>query len=235
MLWRATGDKISAFYDLCLHRGAALSLGWIDGDTLVCPYHGWNYAGDGRCVKIPSLPPDREIPAKARAKSYHVQERHSLVWVCLDEPLQDIPEFPPEVGDPTFTWSPYNSDGQWKANAARMIENLADFSPLSFGPCRYPRDPASVRVARDRHLKDLSKSGFLYEIDTPVNRPAAAKSVETTLHRDPAVHGHHPAQPTGRQSSATPIFICARRWRTTKPVSSVSPDATIATPNPMNS
>jgi nitrite reductase/ring-hydroxylating ferredoxin subunit len=55
VLWRVNGT-VSAFYDLCLHRGAALSLGWIDGDKLVCPYHGWNYGADGACVKIPSLP-----------------------------------------------------------------------------------------------------------------------------------------------------------------------------------
>ena len=70
VIWRANGN-LSAFYDLCIHRGSALSLGWVDCDRLVCPYHGWNYAADGSCVKIPSLPPDREIPAKARARAFH--------------------------------------------------------------------------------------------------------------------------------------------------------------------
>src|SRR6476646_10792506 len=88
VLWRA-GGELSAFYDLCLHRGAALSLGWVDGDRIVCPYHGWQYNADGRCAKIPSLPPDREIPAKARAKTFRTRERHGLIWVCLDEPAQD--------------------------------------------------------------------------------------------------------------------------------------------------
>ena len=47
VVWRAN-DGLSAFYDLCLHRGAALSLGWVSGDQLVCAYHGWNYTADGR-------------------------------------------------------------------------------------------------------------------------------------------------------------------------------------------
>lgn len=106
VIWRADGE-VSAFYDLCLHRGAALSLGWMNGDRLVCGYHGWNYAPGGRCTLIPSLPRDHEIPAKARAKAYNVQERYGLVWVCLDEPRQDIPEFPPEFEDPSFNWEPY--------------------------------------------------------------------------------------------------------------------------------
>ena len=58
VIWRANGN-LSVFYDLCIHRGAALSLGWVNGDRLVCGYHGWNYAGDGSCTHIPSLPPDR--------------------------------------------------------------------------------------------------------------------------------------------------------------------------------
>jgi phenylpropionate dioxygenase-like ring-hydroxylating dioxygenase large terminal subunit len=181
VLWRADG-KVSAFYDLCLHRGAALSLGWVDCGNLVCPYHGWNYAADGSCVKIPSLPPDREIPAKARAKAYHVQERHGLIWVCLDEPRQDIPEFPAEIDDPAFLWEPYNSEGQWKANAARMIENLADFSHFPWvhaGILGDPRQSESPLI----EIKEV-KGGFQYEIDTPVNRlrpNSASKQMYTVI------------------------------------------------------
>ena len=51
VIWRSNGN-LSAFYDLCIHRGAALSLGWLSGDRLVCAYHGWNYAADGRCTRI---------------------------------------------------------------------------------------------------------------------------------------------------------------------------------------
>ena len=181
VLWRVNGT-VSAFYDLCLHRGAALSLGWIDGDKLVCPYHGWNYGADGACVKIPSLPPGREIPAKARAKSYHVQERHSLVWVCLDEPRQDIPAFPAEIDDPAFVWAPYNSDGQWKANAARMIENLADFSHFPWVHAGILGDPNQAESPAITLTE--TKGGFQYEIDTPVNkfRPnSAAKQLYTVI------------------------------------------------------
>ena len=30
VIWRANGN-LSVFYDLCIHRGAALSLGWVNG------------------------------------------------------------------------------------------------------------------------------------------------------------------------------------------------------------
>src|ERR1700690_633183 len=44
VLWR-TSDGVHAWKDLCVHRGAKLSLGAItrkeNGACVVCPYHGW--------------------------------------------------------------------------------------------------------------------------------------------------------------------------------------------------
>lgn len=34
---------VRCFRDLCCHRGAALSLGWNEGNQLRCLYHGWTY------------------------------------------------------------------------------------------------------------------------------------------------------------------------------------------------
>src|SRR5688500_1183848 len=65
-----TSEGVSACRDLCIHRGTPLSLGWVEDDGIVCAYHGWRYAADGRCVRIPSLPATRPIPAKARVTAY---------------------------------------------------------------------------------------------------------------------------------------------------------------------
>jgi phenylpropionate dioxygenase-like ring-hydroxylating dioxygenase large terminal subunit len=42
VLWRV-GEKIYAWRDLCVHRGTRLSLGKVENQTLICPYHGWVY------------------------------------------------------------------------------------------------------------------------------------------------------------------------------------------------
>jgi phenylpropionate dioxygenase-like ring-hydroxylating dioxygenase large terminal subunit len=119
------GERVHAVQDLCVHRGSPLSLGWLEGETLVCAYHGWQYATDGACVHVPSLPPGGAIPRKARLTTYRAEDRYGLVWVCLDEPAAPIPSYP-EAEDPSYhtVWTQY----VWRANAARIIENVMDFA-----------------------------------------------------------------------------------------------------------
>ncbi len=119
------GGKVHAVRDLCVHRGTPLSLGWIDGDELVCAYHGWRYGTSGECVRIPSLLPGRPIPPKARVDSYRAEEKDGLVWIALDEPTQPIPTWPEsEMPGYRRIWTQYH----WQANAARALENVLDFA-----------------------------------------------------------------------------------------------------------
>ena len=39
-------DQVSVLYGRCLHRGALMSDGHIDGDNLICGVHGWDYRFD---------------------------------------------------------------------------------------------------------------------------------------------------------------------------------------------
>src|SRR3954451_23784804 len=83
VLWRDTAGTAHAFSDLCIHRGTALSLGTVEGDEIVCPYHGWRYATTGGRVAIPQLADPPRVPAKARARRFATREGLGLVWVAL--------------------------------------------------------------------------------------------------------------------------------------------------------
>ncbi len=39
-------DRVSALYGRCLHRGALMADGHVDGDNLICGVHGWDYRID---------------------------------------------------------------------------------------------------------------------------------------------------------------------------------------------
>jgi len=144
-----SGDRVAAFADLCPHRGTRLSLGSVTADgCLQCPYHGWQYDVDGRCVFIPSQPKDHQrIPSKARAVQYRAEERYGLVWVALAEPRRPIPEYP-EFDDPGFhTWMKFY--GPWDASAGRMTENALDLAHLDFvhpGLLGDPEDPDAAEI-----------------------------------------------------------------------------------------
>jgi phenylpropionate dioxygenase-like ring-hydroxylating dioxygenase large terminal subunit len=167
VVWRSESG-VAAFHDLCIHRGTPLSLGWTENGRIVCAYHGWQYGADGICKHIPSLPPKRVIPAKARVGVYHATEKYGLVWVCLKAPVADIPEFPPEIHDPSYRWDVYSSHGQWKANAARMIENLLDFSHFAWVHPGILGDGSNAVCEPSEIIKE--PTGFRYEIIQPVNR-----------------------------------------------------------------
>ena len=83
---RPTGE-VAVYVDECPHRGAPLSLGRLEGDELVCAFHGWRFGPDGAATCIPALGPDAPIPSRARlAQPAAVCERYGIVWVALDEP-----------------------------------------------------------------------------------------------------------------------------------------------------
>lgn len=126
--WRSDG-KIHVWQDLCLHRGAKLSLGKIERGNLVCAYHGWTYRHDGKCVSIPAHP-DQSPPSKACVKTYTSKEKYGYVWVCLGLPTMDITAFP-EWEDSSFRkiyCGPYHAN----ASGPRLVENFLDVAHLPF-------------------------------------------------------------------------------------------------------
>lgn len=128
VLWRM-GDRVHAWRDLCVHRGTRLSLGRVDGERLVCAYHGWTYDETGQCVHFPAHP-GQTPPAKARAQVYRTQVRYGWVWVSLGTPARDVPVFP-EWDEPTFRkvhCGPY----PFKASGPRAIENFLDVTHFPF-------------------------------------------------------------------------------------------------------
>lgn len=121
---------VRCFPDLCLHRGAALSLGFVEDDQLRCLYHGWTYGPDGRCTSIPARFGQR-IPSRANLTAYRVEERYGLIWACLEsEPRNSIPEFP-ELDDPDFRVT-LGHVYDWDSSAHRRVENFVDFAHFAW-------------------------------------------------------------------------------------------------------
>lgn len=52
---RDEDGALRAFYNVCRHHAAQVMIGEGSTDKMVCPYHGWTYALDGRLVSAPEL------------------------------------------------------------------------------------------------------------------------------------------------------------------------------------
>ncbi|XP_068648117.1 protein TIC 55, chloroplastic [Aristolochia californica] len=80
------GDGVFRCYeDRCPHRLAKLSEGQLVDGRLECLYHGWQFEGDGKCVKIPQLPAGGKIPRAACAKAYEVRDSQGVIWVWMSD------------------------------------------------------------------------------------------------------------------------------------------------------
>ena len=196
VLYRTAGGAISAARDLCLHRGVPLSMGFIEGDNLVCAYHGLRYDSAGRCVCIPAHP-GAAIPPKLRLQSYPVQEKYGLVWVRLvDDGPRPLPHFE-EWNDPDYLQVLPDSV-ELNASAGRQIEGFLDVSHFAFVhietfgertnpevpnyPVRttdtgFQADYVSTVSNYPTHLKHLNPPGFqwrrLFEVFLPFTREVA--------------------------------------------------------------
>lgn len=123
-------EGVYALKDLCVHRGAALSLGCVKDGNLVCPYHGWEYNSEGACTKIPQLPEGKSIPKKAKAEKYGCMEKYGFVWVNLENSDSELFSYK-EANDPTFhdvLWGPQTVG----AKPPRIVENFLDVGHLAF-------------------------------------------------------------------------------------------------------
>lgn len=201
VVYRA-GARVVAFRDLCIHRGTPLSLGWVDGEDLVCAYHGWAYDRTGACVRIPSLDAGRPIPSKARAEVFAAEERHGLVWVCLGTPSRPIPAYPEtEIAGYRTVWTQLH----WQANAARAIENVMDFAhfpwvhPGVLGHRERPVYPDATVEVGDHHLG--------YVVDDAATNAIRTYTVTLPL----TLHMHVARRSPGvGQENVTALFFMAR-------------------------
>lgn len=120
-VWRDGDGQVHVLHNVCVHRGGSLGDGWLNSKhkAIVCPYHGWEYAGDGRCVAVPALGYGVSPPAAARVDSYPVAEKYGLIFAFLG----DLPE----SERPAIIDIPEYDDPNWRHNGETPVIEL-DFS-----------------------------------------------------------------------------------------------------------
>lgn len=127
VLWRDASGVVHAWQDRCPHRGAKLSLGRVQGNTLECAYHGWIFDASAHCTRVPALPSFMP-PASHCATQYLASEQHGMVWVSFAEPLQAVPSLALGTAQRVVHCGPYDV----ATSAPRVVENFLDMAHFGF-------------------------------------------------------------------------------------------------------
>ena len=202
VLWRDSSGVVHCLSNTCCHRGGSLAGGRIRNDEVQCPYHGWQFAGDGRCTKIPSLGRDATVPGRARVDSYPTAEKYGLVFAFLGDlpeeercPIMDIAEY---RGDkPDAGWAATIQHFDWDFDFQRSMENGIDGAHNEFVHPTHgysgDRDDIRIPVEDYRWVDTEWDTGFFSSRRAPPL--AEAKMREASGRHEDAVvtggTGHH--------------------------------------------
>lgn len=128
VLWRsAPGEPAVAMRDRCLHRNALLSEGDLFDGCIGCPYHGWTYDREGRCVHVPSEGDRAACPPtlKKQLRTFTVREQDGLVWVWMGDGAPDKEPFAMPYWN-TPGWGAYYMTTKFDNGVTNLVENFMD-------------------------------------------------------------------------------------------------------------
>ena len=212
-LYRTLAGAPVAVRNRCPHRSFPLAKGRLEGDILVCGYHGMQFDTSGRCAKMPSMPIS---PSNANVRSFPLVERYPLVWIWMGEPdLADEALVP----DTSWLCDPAHQSvtGAFfmRSDYVAMHENLLDqthfpfLHPGTVGTPEYARSKLDVReegeqIVIDRALRNSPPPG-IYGVPAGimhkrVDRLSQARFISPAMHvafaqiLDPAPDGDAPGR-----------------------------------------
>ncbi|WP_053179604.1 aromatic ring-hydroxylating dioxygenase subunit alpha [Pseudomonas kilonensis] len=130
VLYRSESGQAVALEDRCAHRSYPLSRGHLEGDVLVCGYHGFRYDTQGELINVPS---QHNCPRGIGVREYPLFEQGPLLWIWLGDPALLGTRQPPrldwiEMPD----WECSSGYFHHPGNYVSMHENLMDLTHLSF-------------------------------------------------------------------------------------------------------
>ena len=199
-MYRQSDGQVCALEDACWHRLVPLSKGRLDGDTVVCGYHGLKYNAQGRCTYMPS---QETINPSACVRSYPVVERHRFVWLWMGDPALADPALVPDMH-----WNDDPGLGRRRQDHPREM-----------------RLPARGRQSDGSHARDLR--AWLQHRQRPRRRSAVRRHPwRQDRDRDALDARHRGAAVLGRAVAASPARSTAGRSSISRrPAPSISTSA----------
>lgn len=136
--WDKNASSWRVFDDKCPHRLARLSEGRVSEDGLLeCPYHGWAFAGNGNCDRIPQQVADRKAQTSNRAcvASLPTIEKQGMLFVypgkAENAALTKVP-IVDAIEENSDEWICINTFRDLPYDALTLLENVLDASHVPY-------------------------------------------------------------------------------------------------------
>lgn len=131
IFWRDTAGTAHCIADRCCHRGASLGCGHVIEDKVQCPFHGFEFGGDGKVTYIPANGKKAPVGSQYSVESYLLKEAHGFVWMWWGDPKNATDTLP--FFDSLSSGYSYSTlQDHWPVHYTRCIENQLDCVHLPF-------------------------------------------------------------------------------------------------------
>ena len=155
----------------CAHMGAHLGYGIhehagggsaVEGENIVCPFHGWQFNGDGQCAHIPYAknPPPKVQRGEQVIRAWHVREVNQCILVWY-HPEGIDPLFEPDAVEEA---SPDNEDwGELKTFSWDIGTHMQEIGENAVDPAHfhYVHGTRDIPDAEKLEFDGYRRYGFL--------------------------------------------------------------------------
>ena len=94
VLFRDASGKYGLIGEHCPHRLTSLYYGTVEPDGIRCPYHGWKFDRQGKCLEQPLEPKETCFKEKVKHTSYKVEELAGILFAYMGpEPAPLLPRW----------------------------------------------------------------------------------------------------------------------------------------------
>ena len=94
VLFRNREGQLGLIAEHCPHRGASFAYGIPTEGGIRCPYHGWEFNPQGKCLSQPNERDNCAFRDRVATTAYPVEELGGLLWAYLGpEPRPLLPRF----------------------------------------------------------------------------------------------------------------------------------------------
>jgi phenylpropionate dioxygenase-like ring-hydroxylating dioxygenase large terminal subunit len=106
VLFRDEAGRLGLIDRGCPHRGADMAYGRLEDGGLRCPFHGWLFDAQGKCLETPAEPEGSTLCTRIRTRTYPVEVRSGIVFAYLGEGAPPaFPHFDCFVAPDTHTFA----------------------------------------------------------------------------------------------------------------------------------